>query len=112
MARLNIEDIRSQKNYYPRGLKRLSKALMGSFIFMGVLIFAIFIVFIKERPTDYYATTSASQIVALKPLNQPNYSAQPLLPPDPPEEFSANKSLGDIENLRAEVPAPAPGAPQ
>jgi intracellular multiplication protein IcmM len=93
MARMPYDEMVAQKGYYQQRLRKGAALLMFSLALMAGLIVVIYLVFISRAEPDYYATTSASQILQLRALAQPNRSAQALLKPDPPEELST-KSLG------------------
>lgn len=87
MSRLEIEEIKETKTYY-RNIYRLSVALnYYSIILTIILSSAIALMYFITPEPDYYATNSASAIMPLQVLFEPNYSPNALLDPDLPEEM-------------------------
>ncbi|PWY56959.1 phosphoesterase [Legionella qingyii] len=86
MSRETWELIKNSKNFYVisyrRGLITLIISLIVNCIF-GVLIAYIHL---TEPERDYYATSGISPPIQLQPLLAPNFTANALLPPDPPAE--------------------------
>lgn len=69
-------------NVYRRGLG----ALIVSLLLSCILGLAMFYIHLTEPERDFYATSGVAPPIKLTPMATPNYSAQALLPPDPPSE--------------------------
>ncbi|KTD05936.1 IcmM (DotJ) [Legionella gratiana] len=69
-------------NVYRRGIV----ALIVSLILSCVLCLSLLYMYLSEPERDFYATSGIAPPIKLSPMLSPNYSAQALLPPDPPSD--------------------------
>ncbi len=77
--------IKSHKNFHVHIYRRGLAILLCSAALNCILGVALFYVYISEPEPDYYATSGITPPVALNALLEPNWSAQALLEPDPPD---------------------------
>jgi intracellular multiplication protein IcmM len=78
--------IKNSKNFNVRILRRGSSVLIASLVLNLIFGVSIFYRYLHLPPRDYYATSGITPPVMLTALKAPNYTAQALLPPDPPIE--------------------------
>ncbi|MBI2785994.1 MAG: phosphoesterase [Legionella longbeachae] len=87
------EQIKKSKNFnvntYRRGLIALNISLMLSCIFVLLLCY----IYLTEPEGDFYATSGIVPPITLQPLLAPNFTSDPLLPPDPQVEEVENKVI-------------------
>lgn len=87
--------IKHGKGFYVSTYRKALTLTMGSLFLNILLILGIIYAYIQTPRTHFYATNGAIALMSitdqpekyeLQPLDQPNYSDQALLPPDPPDE--------------------------
>lgn len=89
MRKLALSDIKNKKNYYRDLYRKLIFIINVSTIISIILIIMSILIYITEPDPTFYATNSASNIMRIKSMNQPNYSSSPLLKPDLPMEMKS-----------------------
>lgn len=96
MARVDFERIKMQKHYYRNRLRVASAILNVSFCLSGVMIVALYFLWIARPEPSYFASNAAGAglFVQLNPMGEPNSSPNALLKPDPKEEIQL-KSLDE-----------------
>ncbi len=78
--------IKHSKSFYIRTYRAGATSLIVSLILNILLGLGIYYFHFYEPERDYYATSGIVPPVKLTPLNEPNYSATPLLEADPPND--------------------------
>lgn len=98
MPRHTIDDIKLLKNYYRDKYRLMVKLNLYSLIVTICLTLGLFYMEVTRPPSQYFASNSAGAgfISELTSRATPNSAAKALLKPDPPEEMSFNRELGDI----------------
>lgn len=86
MARLSLDEIKNQKNFYRNHYYGVMTTLLVSLVVNLGLTAAIIYNYLTQLPPKFYATSGVKAPIALSYLEQPNTSTTYLLPPDPPEE--------------------------
>ncbi|ARG96823.1 type IVB secretion system protein IcmM/DotJ [Legionella micdadei] len=80
--------IKRSKSFYIRTYRLGATSLLISLMLNLLLILGIYYLYFHEPERDYYATSGITPPVPLTPLDEPNYSSTPLLPPDPIDDNS------------------------
>ncbi|WP_028388107.1 type IVB secretion system protein IcmM/DotJ [Legionella fairfieldensis] len=78
--------IKKSKNFYVRTYRMAIKWLIVSLAMNFLMVFANYYLYFHQPQRDFYATSGIVPPVKLKPMSEPNYSATPLLEPDPPND--------------------------
>ncbi|KTD21065.1 type IVB secretion system protein IcmM/DotJ [Legionella londiniensis] len=92
MSRRAWQIIKNSKGFYVRTYRSSIRVLVISIflnLILGVLIYYTY--FSRPEP-DFYATNGVTPPVQLTPLDQPNYTSEPLLP-DEVETETDNKVI-------------------
>lgn len=71
------------KFFYVRTYRVAGRYLIVSLLVNLLLSLGIYYRYFHEPERDYYATSGITPPIQLKVLDEPNYSATPLLPADP-----------------------------
>jgi len=74
------------KSFYIRTYRLAGRALLVSLLVNLFLGLGIYYRYFHEPMRDYYATSGITTPIQLKALDQPNFSATPLLDADPPSD--------------------------
>jgi intracellular multiplication protein IcmM len=75
--------IKQSKSFYVMVYRRLLTSII-IFQSINVLLFlGIIYLYVRMPEPNYYATSGITLPIQLTAMNTPNYSAEPLLPPDP-----------------------------
>ncbi|KTD24578.1 MULTISPECIES: type IVB secretion system protein IcmM/DotJ [Legionella] len=80
--------IKRSKSFYIRTYRIGGTSLVISLILNLLLVLGIYYLYFHEPERDFYATSGVTPPVLLNPLDEPNYSSTPLLPPDPIDDDS------------------------
>ncbi|MBA3536785.1 MAG: phosphoesterase [Tatlockia sp.] len=76
----------NSKSFYIRTYRVAGRTLIISLLINFLLSLAIYYLYFHQPVRDFYATSGITPPVKLNPLEQPNYSATPLLETDPPND--------------------------
>ncbi|KTC85953.1 MULTISPECIES: type IVB secretion system protein IcmM/DotJ [Legionella] len=85
MSRETWNTIINSKSFYVRTYRMGGRTLIISLIINILLGLAIYYLYFHQPERDFYATSGITPPIQLKPMDEPNYSATPLLAPDPIE---------------------------
>lgn len=88
MGRETWKTIINSKSFYVRTYRMGGRALIASLVINILLGLAIYYLYFHQPERDFYATSGITPPVQLTPMEEPNYSATPLLAPDPVENES------------------------
>ncbi len=79
---------KGRKGFYSAGFRYIVNILIISVILNLFLTGAIHSRLARMPQPDFYATDGIATPTLLSPLSEPNLTAAPLLPDDPPEEMT------------------------
>ncbi|MGQ3888115.1 type IVB secretion system protein IcmM/DotJ [Legionella sp. CNM-1927-20] len=86
MSRQSWNRIKQSKSFYVMTYRRALKFLLLSMALSVFFCVAISYVYLNRPERTFYATSGITPPIELTPLATPNYSSQPLLPPDPVDD--------------------------
>jgi len=89
MVMKTIEEVKQRKNYYRNTYRTLMSLNYYSLLVSCFLILVVAYKYFAMPESDYYSTNSASAIMPLAKMMEPNYSKKALLRPDIPEEMGS-----------------------
>jgi intracellular multiplication protein IcmM len=91
MGKFRFTQIKQHKLFYIRSYRRSILLLYVSLTMNVLLFFGMVGVYITQKPSDYYATSGVASPIQLSPLDSPNMTSEPLLPPDPVDDSVQNQ---------------------
>lgn len=83
MSREAWNTIKRSKSFYIRTYRMGGTLIIVSLVLNLLMSLAIYYLYFHQPIRDFYATSGVTAPVQLKPLDEPNKSATPLLAPDP-----------------------------
>lgn len=79
MSRVSFSTIINSKNFYRDNLRHLNKFVLLSVFITVCMLIAIYYIIKSRSDAEYYASDGIQAPVKLQPLNEPNYSSEPLI---------------------------------
>lgn len=83
MSRGSWNKIKKSKFFYVMIYRRLLLLIIIFQTINVILFLGVGYVYLNRPERMYYATSGITLPIMLSPLDRPNYSSEPLLPPDP-----------------------------
>lgn len=88
MSRGNWNKIKRSKFFYVTTYRKMISGIVACQLLNLILCLAVIYSYLNVSEQMFYATSGINPPIEIKSMNTPNYSSEPLLPPDPTDEDS------------------------
>lgn len=78
-----VRQTKTSKTFLRNNFRKVILLIMVSLLLNGLFSFGIYNNMIHRKPPNYYATSGMTPPIKLNARSEPNYTATPLLAPDP-----------------------------